>query len=98
MAVTKIHKTSQREALSIEQHNAIDLLIYGKPDREVAEMVGVSRETVTRWRNENPYFIAGLNQKREELWRAAHDKLRSLNASNKGLRCPCYAVGPNPIA
>jgi Helix-turn-helix of insertion element transposase len=78
MAVTKPHKSAQREALSIEQHNAIDLLVYGKPDREVAEAIGVTRETVTRWRNENPYFIAELNQKREELWRAAHDKLRGL--------------------
>jgi hypothetical protein len=78
MAVTKPHKIAQCRELSIAQRNAIDLLVYGKPDREVAEAIGVTRETVTRWRNENPYFIVELNRKRQELWSAAHDKLRGL--------------------
>ena len=37
--------------LSVEQLNAIDLLVQGLSDREVAEKVNVARETVTRWRN-----------------------------------------------
>jgi hypothetical protein len=40
MVRTKPHKTSQSPAykrLSLEQENAVDLLILGKSDREVAE-------------------------------------------------------------
>ncbi len=40
----------ERQSLSIEQQNAIDMLVLGKSDREVAEAVGVSRQTVCGWR------------------------------------------------
>ncbi|GFN22439.1 helix-turn-helix domain-containing protein [Thermanaeromonas sp. C210] len=53
---TKSNKTQHKEALSIEQLNAIDLLVLGKTDKEVAEAVGVHRCTVTSWRLYNPYF------------------------------------------
>lgn len=74
--MSESHENSQN--LTIEQLNAIDLLVQGLSDREVAENVGVARETVTRWRNENPYFEAELNRKRKEIWGAAEDKLRGL--------------------
>ncbi len=70
------HESSQK--LTIEQENAIDLLVQGLSDREVAEKVNVSRETVTRWRNENPHFQAELNRKRKEIWGAAQSRLRAL--------------------
>jgi hypothetical protein len=81
MAVTKPHKTSQRMAykpLALEQENAVDLLVLGKSDREVAESLGLARETVTRWRHEHPVFIAELNRRRNALWTEAHDRLRTL--------------------
>jgi len=46
----------------VEQLNAIDVLVLGKTDQETAKTVGVARETVNRWSNENPYFSAELNQ------------------------------------
>lgn len=64
--------------LSVEQLNAIDLLVQGLADREVAEKVNVARETVTRWRNENAVFQAELNRKRQEIWGAAANKLKCL--------------------
>src|SRR5215207_9575776 len=67
-----------RHALSIEQLNAVDLLVTGKSDREVAEAVGVSRQTVCGWRLYDPYFQAELNKRRKEVWGASLDKLRSL--------------------
>ena len=79
--ITNGHESSHQDAvsrLSIEQQNAIDLLIQGKPDHEVAAAVGVVRETVTRWRHENPYFVAELNRQRKALWGAAHERLRGL--------------------
>ena len=63
-----MQERSEAPKLTPEQLNAIDLLILGKTDREVAEAVGVRRETVTKW-HKNPFFIAELNVKREELWR-----------------------------
>lgn len=72
------NKRQQKEALSIEQLNAIDLLVMGKTDREVAEAVGVHRCTVTSWRLYNPYFQAELNRRRKEVWGAAVDRFRSL--------------------
>ena len=61
MSRTKPHKTSQHATLSIEQHNAIDLLILGHTDHAVAEQIGVARETICRWRNENPYWGSQSN-------------------------------------
>jgi len=71
-------KPDKTQQLSIEQLNAIDLLVMGHTDREVAEAVGVNRSTVTSWRLYNPDFIATLNRRRKEVWGAAADRLRKL--------------------
>jgi hypothetical protein len=78
MSRTKAHKTSQYATVSIEQHNAIDLLILGHTDHAVAEQIGVARETICRWRNENPYFMAELNRRRKAVWQTAHERIRGL--------------------
>ena len=75
--MTKADKTRQVE-LSLAQRNAIDLLIVGRTDREVAEAVGKSRQTVCAWRLYLPDFRAELNKRRREVWGASGDKLRSL--------------------
>ena len=72
---TKPDKTRQ---LSQEQMNAIEHLLQGRSDRAVAETVGVSRQTVWEWRNQDPFFIAELNRQRFELWREARERLKSL--------------------
>jgi len=72
----KDHRSTQK--ITIKQLNAIDLLVQGLSDREVAEKVGVARETVTRWRNENAEFRVALNQRRKEIWGNACEKLRAL--------------------
>jgi hypothetical protein len=43
----------------------------------VAEIVGVRRETITKW-HKNPFFSAELNIRREELWVDAKLRLKSL--------------------
>ena len=73
---TKADKTGQE--LSVEQANAVDLLVLGLPDQEVAEAVGVTRQTVCGWRNHHPAFQAALNVRRHEVWGGACDRLRSL--------------------
>ena len=81
MTITKSNKSSQTledSPLSVEQLNAIDILVQGRTDQETAETVGVARETVTRWRNDNPHFTAELNRQRRLIWGDSHDRLRAL--------------------
>jgi hypothetical protein len=75
--MAKADKTGQVE-LTVEQQNAIDLLIVGKTDLAVAEAVGKSRQTVCGWRLYHPTFQAALNARRQEVWAAAADRLRNL--------------------
>jgi hypothetical protein len=80
----KPSKTQQKPAfrpLTIAQENAIDWLILGKSDREVADAVGVHRMTVQSWRTSHAVFMAELNRRRQALWADAHEKLRALIAS-----------------
>ena len=73
---TKADET--RHVLSIAQLNAVDLLVTGKTDQETAEAVGVTRQTVNGWRNANPWFLAALNARRQDLWGVSVDQLRAL--------------------
>lgn len=73
---TKSYKREQ--GLTIEQLNAIDLLVEGKTDQEVADKINVNRVTVTKWRNYDIYFQAELNKRRKEIWGASIDKMRAL--------------------
>jgi hypothetical protein len=77
-------KTQQKPAfrpLTITQENAIEWLILGKSDREVADAIGVNRMTVQSWRTSHAVFMAELNRRRQALWTDAHEKLRSLVSS-----------------
>ena len=64
--------------LSIQQQNAIDLLVTGCSDRETADKAGVTRSTVTRWRLYHPAFRAELNAQRAAVWGQARERLRAL--------------------
>jgi hypothetical protein len=64
--------------LTTEQENAIDALLTGKSDREVAEAVGVTRWSVQQWRTGHPVFMATLQQRRAELWGTTGERLRAL--------------------
>jgi hypothetical protein len=73
-------KTPQKPTfrpLSIAQKNAIDRLITGATDADVAAAVGVDRSTVWQWRHAHPLFQAELERARAEVYRAPHEKLRS---------------------
>ncbi|MBT2729196.1 helix-turn-helix domain-containing protein [Bacillus sp. ISL-75] len=57
--MAKATKDYKREhGLTVEQYNAIDLLITGKSDQETADIIGVNRVTVTKWRNYDLHFRA----------------------------------------
>lgn len=81
MAPAKPDKTRQLSAykpLSVEMLNAIDLLVLGQSDAQVAEQVGVTRQTICQWRHDNPQFLSELNRRRQGVWQAAHDRFRAL--------------------
>ncbi|HEV3309882.1 MAG TPA: hypothetical protein VG815_05145, partial [Chloroflexota bacterium] len=63
--------------LNPKQQTAIDLLAAGRNDRQVAESVGVRRETVCAWRHD-PAFAAELENARRELWSPYVERLLSL--------------------
>jgi hypothetical protein len=67
-----------RNKLSVAQLNAIDCIVTGKSITQAAESLNVSRRTVSRWVNCNPYFIVVLNAKRREIWSGAHERLRGM--------------------
>jgi hypothetical protein len=64
--------------LSIEQENALELLLTGASDAAVAESVGVSRQTVLNWRHNSPEFRAELSRRRASIYAECSDALRAL--------------------
>ena len=91
MSRTKPHKMSQYPLLSIEQHNAIDLLILGDTDHAVAEQIGVARETICRWRNENPTSWPNSTDGAKDVWQTAQERLRGLVGGHRHLRTSAAA-------
>jgi hypothetical protein len=82
MRPSKSQQKPTFKPLTIEQENAIDLLITGKSDRDTAEAVGVNRMTVWQWRHEHPVFMATLERRRAEVWRQPQERLRALLAKS----------------
>lgn len=97
--MAKHDKNGQLDAskLTTEQENAIDLLLTGKRDAEVGELVGVTRQTVNQWRNHNPAFMAELNRRRLALWEGNLDRLRSLVSDSVSV-LESDLNGPDPAA
>jgi hypothetical protein len=67
--------------LTIDQENAIDLLIQGQNDRQVAEALSLRRQTVCEWRNHNPTFSAELSRRRKDVRGMHSDHLGHLAAT-----------------
>ena len=58
-------------ALEADQAAALDLLLAGQTVTAAAAAVGVARETVSRWRNNDPAFQAAYNA----ALQSAHDAM-----------------------
>lgn len=71
-------KSDKTRQLRVAQQNAIELLLAGKTDQEVAVAVGVTRQTVTLWRNKDELFRAALDARRREIWGTHVERLRRL--------------------
>lgn len=68
----------QCDQLSELQQKAISLLLRGKTQEKVAEEIGVTRETINRWLNHNPFFVANLNKRWQQLQVEAAEAVTSL--------------------
>ena len=64
--------------LTPQQETAIDLILAGKNDREVAESIGKSRSTINVWRNQDPLFMATLNDRRQQVRGSQLSRLNTL--------------------
>lgn len=74
----------RKRGLSILQWRAISILLEGGKDAHVADVLGLHRTTVTRWRLYDFRFQAELNRRRRDLDRADADRLRIMRS--KALR------------
>lgn len=63
---------------TVKQESALDLLALGRSDREVAEAVQVSRQTVNKWQHTLPGFQTALKERRADLFQESKAKLRAL--------------------
>lgn len=66
------------DVLTELQQRAINLLLQERTQEEVAEEIGVTRESINRWLNRNHAFIIVLNERREQLQVEATELLKSL--------------------
>jgi hypothetical protein len=85
----------EREAFDV----AIEALVSGESVTNAAAFAGVRRETLSRWLNHNPVFIAKYNVKKNE---AKQESLSSINSivaqSAAALRVALRHPGINPTA
>ena len=58
-------QAAEKKNLKDQQMLALPHLLAGKTDAEVAETVGVARETINRWRNHDSDFMRELRQSRQ---------------------------------
>jgi hypothetical protein len=70
-------KSRPGEELTQQQRNAIELLLQGLSDAQVAARIGVDRTTVFRWRKKQA-FRRDLERERRLLWRQATKRLQTL--------------------
>lgn len=66
--------------LSPKQIQAVGMLLDGQGVSEVAAEIGVARQTVSKWLNEDPYFMAAMNRGRLELWNGTQDRVRKITS------------------
>ena len=70
--------TDQDTKLTEQQEQAIGLILLGRTDEYVGKAVGVARQTISKWKNQNVDFKAFLNKQRIENWEQHVDRIRYL--------------------
>ncbi len=63
--------------LSLKQHYAIELLLIGKTDAEVAALIGVNSDVICQWQSQAAFIVA-INALRAEVWEGSVERLKRL--------------------
>ena len=71
-------KPDRNGQLSQKHDDAVLLILAGRSDAQVGEKLGVTRQTVNTWRNQDQAFRFELKRCRENVWSQARQKLESL--------------------
>ena len=67
-------KTIKHQILKEHHYKAIGFMLEGYADSEIAKVVDVYPETISRWKNHHPLFKAELERQRSEVLNILHDK------------------------
>jgi transposase len=71
--------------LSVKQELAVELILCGMNDGEIAKRAGVSRQTINTWRNHNEDFRMLLAGRREAARERHRDELSGLVSEAVGV-------------
>ena len=64
--------------LSLKQHYAMELLLVGKSDAEIAALIGVDSDIVRQWQTKDTEFIVAINALRAAAWSGSVARLKRL--------------------
>ena len=73
------------QGLSVKQELAVELILCGINDGEIAKRAGVSRQTINTWRNHNEDFRMLLAGRREAARERHRDELSGLVSEAVGV-------------
>jgi hypothetical protein len=73
-------KTEENNLLSFQKVQAAQQLARGMSVTKAAETVGITRQTLSEWKNHDSEFQAEVKKQREKLWRENLSRVRSLTA------------------
>lgn len=65
--------------LQPRQAQAMEMMLAGKTDGEIARQLGVTRQTVNYWRNRDEDFKRVLSMRRLELWQAVKEEMSAMH-------------------
>ena len=80
------------------QDLAIEVLVGGGTTLSAAKESGVTRQTVSLWRNHHPGFKAALNSRRRELLTERADRIRDLDAQALAVMAEAIDDGDRSMA
>jgi len=92
----KEDKGMNKRSLNAKQELAIDLVMVGLSDGEAAKQVGVSRQCINKWRNQDEDFRALLAERRKELRERHRDELYGLVSEAIGVMREAMQEGEIP--
>ena len=64
--------------LSLKQHYAMELLLVGKSNAEIAALIGVDSEIISQWQDKDAEFIVAINALRAAAWSGSVARLKRL--------------------